>query len=90
MPRVRKFDWSATMKRWVWLPLLAATGCSTAPYTNLMDRFRPSRVEPAARDRDREPPDGPAPPGVYPSDKSGPRLGEPFTGPETRKSAPRY
>jgi len=74
------------MKRTVCLSLLAACGCSTAPLTNMMDRFNPSRVEPVLKERS----DGPSPPGVYPEDKGGTRLGEPFPVPDPAKPLPRY
>ena len=77
------------MKRWSALVAVAATGCSTAPLTGLMDRFRPGRVEPAARDRDGA--DGPVPPGMTPNDgKAKPRLGEPFPALDAPKPIPRY
>jgi len=52
----------------------------------MMDRFNPSRVEPVSKERS----DGPSPPGVYPEDKGGTRLGEPFPVPDPAKPLPRY
>ncbi len=66
------------MRRVAALLLVGLAGCSTAPVTNLMDHFHPSR--PFAPDHDtpprRRPGPDPPPAGVYPPGA----LGEPLPG----------
>ena len=62
------------MRVWLLLSLAALTGCSTAPVTNLLDHFAPSRYD-GGKNLPRKPgdrDDDPSPPGVFPAE---PRTG---------------
>ncbi len=65
--------------RWVVaLSMLGLAGCSTAPVTNLMDHFHPSRpfAPDDAGSHGRRPEPKSPPPGIYPPEI----LGEPLPG----------